>query len=289
MNAVTTRILLINDGSTDDTLVELDAVRKLYPERVEYVSFTRNFGKEAALCAGLRASVNADAVVIIDADLEHPPSLIPELIHYWLQGYLVVESVRSRRHSVGGTRGWLTRRFYTLLKGLTKMDLERETDFKLLDRAVVADYLNLPERHRFFKALVKWGGYRSKTVSFDTPERKKPQSSWHFFSLLGYGLNSITSFTTLPLQLITYTAVAVFMVSGIFGAITLGRWAFGSSVQGFTTVIVLLALFSSAIMFGIGLLGFYVGKIYDEVKGRPTFVIDHRNSYLHDHNNDTRH
>lgn len=272
--------LFVNDGSSDGTLKALRELSPALPNRTRYISFTRNFGKEAALTAGLQYSMDADAVIVMDADLGHPPALIPELIERWREGYLIVEAVRDGADTRNAVRSWLARGYYRSLQILAGMNLGKDTDYKLLDRRVVVDYLALPERQRFFKGLIKWGGYSSWRVPFERPGAQPSKSGWRLRDLFAYGLNSMTSFTTLPLQLVTYLALAVFFVSAISGVATLIRWLLGDSVEGFTTVIVLLALFASAIMLSVGILGFYVGKIYEEIKARPPYVMDYRNCHL---------
>jgi dolichol-phosphate mannosyltransferase len=271
-DTVTVRLLAVDDGSTDDTWAQLESLRSSGTLPLEILAFTHNFGKEAAIYAGLQHSADADAAIVIDADLEHPPELIPQMVGAWQNGKLLVEAVRDSQPDSPGLRGFGTRWFYQAMQKLAGFDLARESDFKLLDRAVIEQYLRLPERSRFFKGLIKWIDQPSHRIAF-TPPGGEADSNWSLPGLLRYGTNALTSFTAMPLQLVTGVGFLVFLLSAVFLSRALYMKIMGQSVDGFTTVIGLQALFASAIMFSLGIIGSYLGKIYDEVKSRPVYIV----------------
>jgi len=276
---VSVSLLLVNDGSTDQTYDALTDLLEEFGEELEVLSFTHNFGKEAAIYAGLQHSAGADAVVVMDADLEHPPELLPEMINAWQQGHLVVEAVRRDQLQRSGMRGLGATAFYQLMRKLAAIDLTRETDYKLLDCRVIEQLLRFPERERFFKGLIKWIDQPAYTIPF-AGTAQPAASSWSFLRLLRYGLNALTSFTSLPLHAVTAVGLLVFITSLAFMSRSLYMKMVGESVDGFTTVIGLQALFASAIMFSLGIIGSYLAKIYEEVKARPVYIINSEKTHL---------
>lgn len=264
--------VLVDDGSSDVTWRELSEMAS-GASNVTAVRFSRNFGKEAALCAGVGLA-GGDAVVTIDADLQHPPALIVEMVRLWRdEGFDVVEGVkRSRgRQSVFLKLGAAT--FYRGFSVLTGINLKQATDFKLLSRPVVESWRRMGEVSTFFRGMTSWVGYSHCEIPFDVDDRHTGASRWSFPRLLAYAVDSTASYTSVPLYLIAYMG-AVFCVLALFlGAQTLWTKFAGAAVDGFTTVIVLLLAIGGLIMIDLGIIGVYLSKIYQEAKARPRFVI----------------
>jgi glycosyltransferase involved in cell wall biosynthesis len=265
-------IVAVDDGSGDDTWDRLEAAARRRPG-VRSIRLSRNFGKEYALSAGLEAA-RGRAVIVMDADLQHPPELIPEMFGIWRRGDAdVVEAVKS-------SRGRETRRsrlcagtFYGLLKLLSGFDLCGASDFKLLDRRVVDAWRRMPERNLFFRGMVAWLGFRRARVRFEVADRVGGTSKWSVFALARLALGAITAFSSTLLQLVTFFGL-VFLAFAVFlAAQTVLMKLRGHAVTGFTTVILLLLIVGSLLMISLGLIGLYLARIYDEVKGRPRFVV----------------
>lgn len=268
-------VILVDDGSADDTWQRIGEQAALHPG-VRGVRLSRNFGKEAALHAGLD-SASGDAVVVMDGDLQHPPALIPALLEPWARGEAeVVDAVkqdRGRESFIGRLRALA---FYRLLRHLSGFNLEGLSDFKLLDRKVVDQWLAMDERNRFFRGMIAWIGYRHVQVPFSVADRRAGTSSWSVWRLSLLAVSAITSFSALPLQISTMMGVAFAFAALILGAQTLYVWLSGNAVAGFTTVILLLLITSSLVLMSIGVIGEYVARIYHEVKRRPSFVVRER-------------
>ncbi len=265
-------LLFINDGSKDNTwnVIESEAAAN---SRVKGVCFSRNFGKESAIFAGLYEA-KGDCVVVIDCDLQHPPEKIVDMYRLWEQGYEIVEGVKSSRGKESGLHRFAARSFYNIMSDALGFDMSRASDFKLLDRKAVNVLLNMNEKNAFFRALSSWIGFKSTEVEYDVREREAGSSKWSTRALIKYAITNISSFTSAPLQVVTFLGVLVFAL-GLYSIIeALVRYFTGTAKEGFTTVIILQCLTSSAIMFGLGVIGFYISKIYEEVKGRPKFIID---------------
>ncbi|MBR4670576.1 MAG: glycosyltransferase family 2 protein [Butyrivibrio sp.] len=265
-------LLFINDGSKDNTwnVIEDEAAKN---PNVKGVCFSRNFGKESAIFAGLYES-KGDCVVVIDCDLQHPPEKIVGMYRLWEQGYEIVEGVKTSRGKESGFHRFAAKSFYNIMTDAVGFDMSRASDFKLLDRKAVNVLLNMNEKNAFFRALSSWIGFRSTEVEYDVREREAGNSKWSTVSLFKYAVTNISSFTSAPLQVVTFLGVLVFLL-GLYSVIeALVRYFMGTAKEGFTTVIILQCLTSSAIMFGLGVIGFYISKIYEEVKGRPKFIVD---------------
>ncbi len=271
MNNVYFRFLIVNDGSTDSTATCLIRCCRQHEDMV-IISLTRNFGKEAALLAGLEHS-KGDAAIVMDSDLQHPPELIPQMVRLWQEGVDVVEACKSSRGRESLVQKTLAGCFYRFFSALAGRDLSNHSDFKLLDQKVVQTYLKLPERQRFFRGLVAWMGYSSAQIYFDVPERKHGRSGWSRWQLLRYSMEALTGFSSIPLYLILLTGLLCFIISITLGSWTLYMKLSDQAVSGFTTVILLLLLIGSFIMFGLGLIGIYLGQVFNEIKNRPVFII----------------
>ena len=264
-------LVFVDDGSRDETWENIVLANKKDP-CVTGVHFSRNFGKEAAMFAGLEKA-RGDCCVVIDCDLQHPPEKIVEMYRLWEQGYEVVEGIKEDRGEESAFHKFAANSFYSLISGATGMDMASSSDFKLLDRKVVDTLNSLPERNVFFRALSFWVGYRKATVYYSVQERTAGESKWSTKALVKYALTNITSFSSAPLHIITVLGFIIFGVSVVFSVIALVQKLSGAAVAGFTTVIILLLFASSAIMISLGIIGYYVARIYDEIKGRPRYII----------------
>lgn len=265
-------LLLIDDGSSDATWQQLE-LAAINDTHLRILALSRNFGKEAAICAGLDYA-KGDAVVLMDGDLQHPPRYIPEMVRLWREeGYEVVDGVKVERQKESGLSRWAANTFYSFFRKLTKFDLKDASDFKLLDRKVVEAWKSLGDYNTFFRGLSAWLGYNRVTLEFEVDERKHGTSKWSFMSLMRLSANALTAFSSAPLQIIVVMGVIFWIVALVLGIQTLINYALGTSVAGFTTVILLLLITGGAIMIALGLIGKYIASIYDEVKHRPRYLI----------------
>ena len=270
-------ILFIDDGSKDGTW---DAIEKAASEnrKIRGISFSRNFGKEAAVAAGL-AEARGECAVVLDCDLQHPPEKIVEMYRLWQQGYEVIEGVKRSRGNESGMHAFAAKTFYGLISAASGFDMENASDFKLLDRKAIDAIVGMKEKYAFFRALSSWVGFRTVSVTYDVQERAAGESKWSTGGLIKYAINNITSFSTAPMQLVTVCGVLVFIVSVISGIITLVQKLNGKALGGFTTVILLQGFIGSIIMISLGLIGFYIARIYEELKGRPKYIISRSTTY----------
>ncbi len=274
-------ILIVDDGSTDET-VKLVRKMCLSTDNLFLLSLNRNFGKEAAILAGLNLIEKSDAVIIMDSDLQHPPSLLSKMIKLWDSGYDVVEACKSKRENETLKKNILVRVYYYIFNIFTDLSINNQSDFKLLDKKVIQQYCQFSEQDRFFRGLVKWMNYSTTQIYFDVPCDHKDHSSWTNRKLIKYAISSITSFSSAPLQIVTVLGCITFIVSLIMGSIALFQKFSGQAVDGFTTVILLILFIGSLLMFSLGLIGVYISKIYSEVKNRPVYIINNEDSYLKD-------
>jgi glycosyltransferase involved in cell wall biosynthesis len=269
------QIVVVDDGSTDRTWEELSKAQREMPE-VGLIRLSRNFGKEAAISAGLD-HVDGDACILIDADLQHPPSLIPEMVKQWRDGkWDVVEAVKRSRGRESLARRVVVRTFYSIVGGLTGQTLQDASDFKLLDRRVLVEWRRLGERATFFRGLVSWMGFRTTRVLFDVPPRQIGQSRWSMIGLASLALRAITAFSALPLQMVTVLGSVMLLLALVFGAQALRLWLRGDAFPGFTTVILLQLIIGGFLMVSLGIIGTYIARIYDEVKARPRYIVQDR-------------
>lgn len=264
-------LIFVSDGSSDKTYEEILKASAKNPH-VKGAEFSRNFGKEASIFAGLQLALG-DAVVVMDCDLQHPPETIPAMYKLWKEGYEVVEGIKSKRGRESLGHRMSAGLFYRIMSKLIKMDMNASSDFKLLDRKVVNVLLQLKERNTFFRALTFWAGFKTTKVEYEVQERKYGESKWSLFSLMRYAVTNATSFSTLPLQLVTVMGVVSIFFSFILGVQTLVKYLMGTAVEGFTTVILLVLIIGGFIMLSLGILGHYLARIYEEVKGRPKYII----------------
>lgn len=264
-------LIFVNDGSKDATYEEICKASEKNP-RVKGACFSRNFGKEASIFAGLKLACG-DAVIVMDCDLQHPPEVIPKMWKLWQEGYEVVEGIKTARGKESLAHRMSAGIFYKVMSALIKMDMNASSDYKLLDRKVVDVLTGLPEKNTFFRALTFWAGFKTTTVEYEVQERQYGESKWSTLSLMKYAVANATSFSTLPLQLVTVMGAISILFSVILAVQTLVRYLMGTSVEGFTTVILLILIIGGFIMLSLGIIGHYIARIYEEVKGRPKFII----------------
>lgn len=264
-------LIFVNDGSRDGTW---NAIRQVSDndDRINGICFSRNFGKESAIYAGLYYA-KGDCAVVIDCDLQHPPEKIVEMYRLWEQGYEVIEAVKTDRGKESFLHTISARLFYSLISKATHIDMSRASDFKLLDRKAILVLLNMKERNSFFRALSSWIGFKTIQVEFEVQERTEGVSKWSTWSLVKYAISNVTSFSTAPMQIVTFLGIVMFLVSVVMGLIAIIQKIMGQALGGFTTVILLQLFSSSLIMISLGIMGYYIAKIYEEIKGRPKFIV----------------
>ncbi|MDR0889282.1 MAG: glycosyltransferase family 2 protein [Oscillospiraceae bacterium] len=262
-------LLFIDDGSRDATWKQICAVSG---ESVRGVHFSRNFGKEAAIFAGLQHA-KGDCVAVIDCDLQHPPEKLVEMYRLWEQGVEVIEGVKSDRGKESALHRMSAGLFYKLISRATRVDMSHASDFKLLDRKAVNVLVNMREKRAFFRALSSWVGFRTAEVSYEVRARTQGESKWSTGALIRYALSNITAFTAAPLHLVTVSGILTMLLSLVLGGIALVQKIMGVALGGFTTVIILLLFLGSLIMISLGIIGYYVGNIYEELKDRPRYIV----------------
>lgn len=271
--------IIVDDGSTDATWRTIQNICAAQPH-VEGIKLSRNFGKEAAIMAGLKAAKGA-AVISIDSDLQHPPELIPQMVAKWQMGAKVVNTVKDAREDEGPIKAWLTRCYFSIFRRLAGIDVGNASDFKLLDREVVDLLVSLPERQRFYRGLVGWLGFEQETIKFQVAPRLAGTTKWSPTALTRLALDSIVSFSTTPMHLMTFLGASFAVLALALSARTLWLWGIGQAVPGISTVILLLIIIGSILMIGLGIIGIYIAKIYEEVKDRPSFIVAQRTSMDH--------
>lgn len=264
-------LVFVNDGSKDQTweMIEKAAEKN---KHVTGIRFSRNFGKESAIFAGL-ANAEGDCIAVMDCDLQHPPETLVEMYRLWEQGYEVVEGVKRSRGKESVLHRASAGMFYKIMSKAVQIDMSRASDFKLMDRKAVEALLSMPERNAFFRALSSWVGYRTTSVEFDVQERTEGESKWSTWSLIKYAVRNIVGFSSAPLQMITVAGVLTLFFAIVLGIQSLVKYFCGHALEGFTTVILLLLIIGSLIMLSLGIIGIYIAKIYEEVKGRPRYFI----------------
>jgi len=264
-------IIFVNDGSTDKTA---EKIKELAENNscIAGLNFSRNFGKEAAISAGLAASAG-DCAVVIDCDLQHPPEKIVEMYRLWEKGYEIVEGVKKTRGEEKKMYSLATRVFYSVISKTVGFDLSDASDFKLLDRKVI-DILNkIPERKGFFRAISYWVGYKKTTVEFDVRERHAGETKWSTKGLIKYAVSNISAYSTAPMQIVTILGFIMLIITAVFGVWALIDKISGRALEGMTTVIIITIFIGSIIMISLGIIGYYIARIYEEIKGRPKYIV----------------
>lgn len=267
-------MILVDDGSKDKTWQIISELHK-ENERIRGLRFSRNFGKEIALCAGVDLA-KGDAVITMDSDLQHHPKYIKDLVENWKSGYKIVECTRKDRHKQSSANKFFSNTFYKVLKFLTKLNLSDSLDYKILDRQVVEDIKSLKEYNVFFRGLVEWVGYEKKQIEIEVEPREGDTSKFTFRSLTKLAMTAIIAFSSSLLNIVLFLAT-IFLIGGlILGAYTIWNKIIGNTVEGFSTVIILMLITGSCILFCLGIIGIYIGRIYNEVKQRPRYIISEK-------------
>ena len=265
-------IVVVDDGSRDNTYARVCRYAAT-DARVKGVSFSRNFGKEAAVLAGLKYA-HGKAVIVIDADLQHPPELIPEMVAKWREGAKIVHAVKRSRKTDSLPKRFSAWAVNQLISRMGGINIHNSSDYKLLDREIV-DILayQLPERERFFRGLSSWIGFSEAYIDFDVSERAEDESKWSFWSLVELTITALTSFTSMPLRIVTFLGVLTLILGFGVASEALWSWYHGAAVSGFATIIITLLLIGSFIMISLGVIGEYIAKIYEEIKARPPYLV----------------
>lgn len=264
-------IILVDDGSKNDSWNQISDIVDKY-KNVKGVAFSRNFGKESALCAGLDLCEGACAVCL-DADMQFPPEVIPDMYKLWRDGYEVVEGVKRARQKESVFYKMSAGAFYSLMQRLARVDLKNASDFRLLDRTAIDAWKKMPERQTFFRGMSSWVGFKRTQYEFDVEDRVDGKSKWSLKGLIAFAIDSVTSYTAAPL----YASIALGALFLVFAVImvvqTLYMYIRGAAQGGFTTVILLQLISSAVLLLSIGIVGIYLKKIYEEVKARPRYII----------------
>jgi polyisoprenyl-phosphate glycosyltransferase len=266
-------IVFVDDGSRDNTLGLLLAARATDP-RIKIVGLARNFGKDVALSAGL-AHARGRAVIPIDCDLQHPPEIIPEMVAKWRAGADMVIGIRPRRTEEGFVRRTMARSYYSLMRRMTNVEIPANAgDFRLLDRKIVDVINQMPERCRFMKGIFAWPGFKTETVEFQANTRSAGRSTWSLWKLWRFALDGLFSFSTAPLKLWTYLGAATALGAFVYLVITLiQKIFFGIEAKGYASLLIVLLGFGGLLLISNGIQGEYIARIFEEVKGRPLFVV----------------
>jgi len=264
-------LIFVDDGSSDGTWDAVQAASRENP-RVRGLSFSRNFGKEAAILAGLEAA-RGECCAVMDCDLQHPPEKLPEMFRLWQEGWELVNGVKTERGRESGLHRLAVRIFNRILGGATGTDMSRASDFKLMDRQVAQVLLSLPERRTFFRALAPWTGFRETELEYRVEERKTGKSHWSFFSLARYAAAGIVGSTAAPLQIVTVLGCGVLLLALVLGVVTLASEILGRPVPGERGIVLLLLALGGCLMLSMGLMGYYLGRVFAEVQRRPRYLV----------------
>lgn len=271
------RCIFVDDGSRDKTLLILRSLAEQH-DNVKYISFSRNFGKEAGMYAGLQYST-ADYVIIMDADLQHPPTMIPDMIAGINEGYDCCAARRTTRKGEAPVRSFFSRMFYKLNRKMTNIDLvQGAVDFRIMSRQMVDAVLSLSERQRFSKGIFSWVGFKTKWLPYENVERPLGQTKWSFSGLLKYAVDGITSFSITPLRFVTGLGFFISFFAFIYIIVTLVQtFIFGIDTPGYVTTLCAILFLGGIVEISIGILGEYIAHIYMEVKERPIYILKDTN------------
>ena len=270
-------ILFVNDGSKDKTISIIKELREK-DKRISYVDFYRNFGKEIAMIAGLDYATG-DCVIFMDADLQDPPELIPELVKYWEEGYDDVYAKRRSRKGETWLKKFTSKMYYKVLQKTTRIEIQKDTgDFRLLDRRCVNALRKIRESERNTKSMFSWIGYKKKEVLYDRDPRVAGTTKWNYIKLIDLAIDGITSFTTSPLRLSTYIAIPTFLVLFVYFIYVIAKSCImHEAIQAFQAIILLILFFSGVQILLFGILGEYLGRIFKETKNRPLYLVNEYN------------
>ncbi len=270
-------ILFVNDGSKDKTLELIKQYRK-EDKRISYVDFSRNFGKEIAMIAGLDYATG-DCVILMDADLQDPPELIPEMLKYWEEGYDDVYAQRKSRKGETFLKKFTSKLYYRILQTLTNVEIQKDTgDFRLLDRRCVNALKKLRESQRCSKSMFSWIGYKKKAILYDRDPRVAGRTKWNYMKLVNLAIDGITSFTTSPLRISTYIAIPTFIALFVYFIYVIVKCCItGIIIQAYQAIILLILFFSGIQILLFGIVGEYLGRIFNETKNRPLYLVNEYN------------
>ncbi len=270
-------ILFVNDGSKDKTLDLIKEYRK-EDKRINYVDFSRNFGKETAMIAGLDYATG-DCAIFLDADLQDPPELIPDMIEYWEKGYDDVYAQRRTRKGESWLKKFTSKMYYRVLQSLTKVEIQKDTgDFRLLDRRCMNALKKMRESQRCSKSMFSWIGYKKKAISYDRDPRIAGKTKWNYGKLINLAIDGITSFTTSPLRLSVYLAIPTFITLIAYFAYVIVKCArLNIAIEAFQAIILLVLFFSGIQIMLFGIVGEYLGRIFNETKNRPIYLVNEYN------------
>lgn len=265
--------IYVNDGSKDQTVALVKALRER-DERVCLIDFSRNFGKEAAMLAGMEYS-RGDAVVVMDVDLQDPPSLLPQMVKFWEEGYENIYTRRRNRDGEPPIRSFFANAFYRLINKMSDVEIiDGARDYRLLSRRAVDDLVNLKEKNRFSKGLFQWVGYQGICLEFDHVDRVAGETKWSFMKLFNYAIEGITAFSNTPLRMATYTGVFVAFVSFAYLLFIFFNTVFnGNATAGWSSMVCIMLFLGGVQLIFLGVIGEYIGRIYNEVKGRPNYIV----------------
>lgn len=271
-------IVIVDDGSRDNTLAIIYQLRSQFP--IRYIRFSRNFGKEKALSAGLDHA-RGDAVILLDGDFQHPLELLAEFISKWEEGNDMVYAVRQNRAEESWLKRTCAKAFYQLTSKINRINIPANAgDFRLLDRKIVNALQKLPERNRFMKGLYSWVGFKQIAIPFEVQPRKSGTSQWSFYSLLDLAITGITSFSAFPLRMIALGGMGVASIAMLYAIwIILSTFIFGIQTPGWATIVTAISFFGGLQLFALGVVGEYIGRVFDEVKHRPLYIIDEESSF----------
>ena len=270
-------ILFVNDGSKDKSLEIIKGYRN-EDERYCYLDFSRNFGQEVAMAAGLDY-VTGDCAIFMDADLQDPPELIPEMVKYWEEGYDDVYARRKKRTGESFLKKFTSKMYYRVLQEMTNVEIQKDTgNYRLIDRRCINALKKMKESERCLKSMFSWIGYKKKEVLFERPPRVAGKTKWNYFKLIDLAISGITSFTTSPLKLATYVAVPTFVMLGIYFIYVIAKCIVTNTfIQAFQAIILLILFFSGVQILLFGIVGEYLGRIFKETKNRPLYFVNEYN------------
>lgn len=267
-------IIFVDDGSTDNTWQHIQNIM-IEASNVHGIKFSRNFGKEAAIFAGLHKA-KGKCAIIMDCDLQHPPEYIEEMYKHYLNGYQIVRCVKRQRNRESVIKNICNSLFFKFFSFFdsTQLSIADASDFQLIDKKVIDYILKFQESSLFFRGISAYVGFKTMDIEFNVPERIAGTTKWNYKALIGYALSNITAFSAKPLQIVTFNGIVLLVLAFILSIRTLYVYCINEAAPGITTVIILLLFIGSLLMISLGIIGFYIGKIFDEVKHRPRYIID---------------